>query len=109
MKLFTYFFLAMVVMAGCGKSNMGPSGETGSGSGTTTPVKDSLTYLALGDSYTVGTGITADQSFPVQLANALNQTQYKTKAPKIVAQNGLTTGDLLTLIPNSNIRAPYSL
>jgi lysophospholipase L1-like esterase len=64
-------------------------------SGTT----DTISYLALGDSYTIGTSVTAAESWPAQLAAALvtsgiDDKSYTTE-PDIIATNGWTTRDLI--------------
>jgi lysophospholipase L1-like esterase len=61
------------------------------------------TYLALGDSYTVGQSIPSDQSYPVQLASSLTFNGYLTSSPTIIAQTGWTTDALIAAIANSNI------
>ncbi|WP_238395328.1 SGNH/GDSL hydrolase family protein [Mucilaginibacter sp. 14171R-50] len=58
------------------------------------PTSDSLTYLALGDSYTIGEAVPLEQSFPYQLTHNLNATNHLVKNPDIVAITGWTTGDL---------------
>lgn len=52
-------------------------------------------YLALGDSYTIGEEVNADQSFPYQLLNVLNVDKAELK---IIAVTGWTTSDLLDAI-----------
>jgi lysophospholipase L1-like esterase len=58
------------------------------------PIPDSLTYLALGDSYTIGEAVPPEQSFPYQLVHNLNATNHFVKKPEIIAVTGWTTGDL---------------
>lgn len=63
------------------------------------PTTDTITYLALGDSYTIGTSVTAAESWPAQLAAALvavgtDDKSYTTE-PDIIATNGWTTRDLI--------------
>jgi lysophospholipase L1-like esterase len=55
---------------------------------------DTLTYLALGDSYTIGEAVPQEQSFPYQLSARLNATNHFAKKPDIIAITGWTTGDL---------------
>jgi lysophospholipase L1-like esterase len=57
-------------------------------------IPDSLTYLALGDSYTIGEAVPQAQSFPYQLSARLNATNHFVEKPDIIAVTGWTTGDL---------------
>jgi lysophospholipase L1-like esterase len=61
-----------------------------------------LTYLALGDSYTIGESVAQDQSFPYQLTAQLN-AQTKVNAPDIIAVTGWTTNNLINGINNSGL------
>ncbi|QED37674.1 SGNH/GDSL hydrolase family protein [Antarcticibacterium arcticum] len=60
-----------------------------------TPQMD-FSYLALGDSYTIGEGVGVAQSWPVQLVERLKERGHKMAAPKIVARTGWTTRNLIT-------------
>ena len=53
-----------------------------------------FTYLALGDSYTIGESVSESERFPIQLASALSNSGYKTKAQLIIAKTGWTTDEL---------------
>lgn len=53
-----------------------------------------LSYLALGDSYTIGEGVDEAGRWPVQLANALRQLQVPLRDPRIIATTGWTTDEL---------------
>lgn len=59
------------------------------------PENPQYTYLALGDSYTIGESVVENDRWPVQLAEQLRDRGYKMAAPKIVAKTGWTTNDLL--------------
>ena len=64
-----------------------------------TPAK---TYLALGDSYTIGQSVATNQRFPVQTVELLSILGIKMKQPDIIATTGWTTANLnSTLINNS--------
>ena len=60
-------------------------------------------YLALGDSYTIGTGVAAADSWPVQMADSLDLDVT------IVARNGWTTDDLMAGIEAAELTPPYDL
>lgn len=52
------------------------------------------TYLALGDSYTVGQSVSAAQSFPDQTMNILRHWGWHFSDPRIIAVTGWTTDEL---------------
>jgi len=82
-------------------SNSGPippSTGTVPVTGTTT---DTLSYLALGDSYTIGQSVTAAESFPYQLAAVL--PGFKVTEPTIIARTGWITDQLIAAIKSSTI------
>jgi lysophospholipase L1-like esterase len=57
--------------------------------------KEPLTYLALGDSYTIGEGVEEKDRYPVQLVNKLNQSKkLQFAAPQIIAKTGWTVDEL---------------
>lgn len=60
-----------------------------------------VTYLALGDSYTIGSSVTAVESFPLQAAQLLKQQNLNIVAPEIIAVNGWTTVNLLNALSTS--------
>jgi len=54
-----------------------------------------LTYLALGDSYTIGEGVPENDRYPVQLVTALkNEGKFNFSAPQIIAKTGWTVDEL---------------
>lgn len=60
------------------------------------PKKDSfLTYLALGDSYTIGQSVLQAERFPVQTVELLKEDSIGFIDPEIIAQTGWTTGNLI--------------
>ncbi|APG60075.1 SGNH/GDSL hydrolase family protein [Christiangramia salexigens] len=64
------------------------------------PQSAEFSYLALGDSYTIGESVLETERWPVQLAEELRKRNYKLAAPKIIAKTGWTTEDLLRGIEN---------
>lgn len=57
-------------------------------------------YLALGDSYTIGQSVTEDQRFPNQATRQLISKVVKMAPATIIATTGWTTGNLLTDLTN---------
>jgi lysophospholipase L1-like esterase len=53
-----------------------------------------LSYLALGDSYTIGEGVAAADRWPMQLAAQLRADGVALADPRIVATTGWTTSEL---------------
>ncbi len=57
--------------------------------------KKSLTYLALGDSYTIGEGVEFSDRYPVQLVQEWNKTaKNQFASPLIIAKTGWTVDEL---------------
>lgn len=67
------------------------------------------TYLALGDSYTIGEAVAMHENFPHQLVKKLAEEEILFDAPLIVAQTGWTTGDLMEAINQKAIKPPFDL
>ena len=67
------------------------------------PVTDTLTYLALGDSYTIGESVPQAQSFPYQLAQNLRADGHAV-TPDIIAVTGWTTANLKAGITSRNLK-----
>lgn len=53
-----------------------------------------LSFLALGDSYTIGEGVPESGRWPVQLAKALREESIALADPRIIATTGWTTDEL---------------
>ncbi len=53
-----------------------------------------ISYLALGDSYTIGESVAPDRRWPEQLAHALREEGIALDAPRIIATTGWTTDEL---------------
>ena len=68
-----------------------------------------FTYLALGDSYTIGHGVDETLRFPVQLVNKLNDSDVKIDSPTIIARTGWTTDELARGIEDANLTKTYDL
>jgi len=65
-------------------------------------------YLALGDSYTIGESVSAQERWPDQLAKLLESENIKTEVT-IIARTGWTTSELWQGIRAAKIGPPYDL
>ena len=71
---------------------------------------DSLTFLALGDSYTIGESVAENERWPVQLAARLNEKGRQTASPKIIATTGWRTDQLKSAIESDKeLKERYDL
>jgi acyl-CoA thioesterase I len=75
---------------------------------------DEFRFLALGDSYTIGHGLSsAKERWPLQLEQKLMQAYGITARTTIIAHTGWTTGDLLHAMEQKRsvleVQTPYSL
>ena len=70
-----------------------------------------LTYLALGDSYTIGEGVDESDRYPNQLIKRLSkETFFNWKDPKIIAKTGWTVDELNEGINNTDLSdQPFDL
>ena len=68
-----------------------------------------ITFLALGDSYTIGESVDKEERWPVQLADSLRQRGYSVSPPDIIAETGWTTADLQEAIKEKNPQKSYDL
>jgi lysophospholipase L1-like esterase len=69
-----------------------------------------LTYLALGDSYTIGEQVPAEENFPHQTVAILKQHFHLAVAtPKIIAVTGWTTDELNAAIKAESIQEHFDI
>jgi lysophospholipase L1-like esterase len=64
-----------------------------------------LTYLALGDSYTIGQSVKEEERYPMQLAEKLRPLGQDINHVRIIAKTGWTTDELQAGIDNSDLTA----
>lgn len=57
-----------------------------------------FTYLALGDSYTIGEQVRITENFPYQTVQLLRKKAIRVHAPEIIAATGWTTDELSSAI-----------
>ena len=105
--VFLYFFFIPVILISCTgqneKSKLEDMTDEVSASEENQNNAD-YSYLALGDSYTIGESVETDERFPVQLAEKLTKNGFLTDSPEIVAQTGWTTDELAAGIKSSRGR-----
>ncbi|HEX6982524.1 MAG TPA: SGNH/GDSL hydrolase family protein [Balneolaceae bacterium] len=66
-----------------------------------------ISFLALGDSYTIGESVGVENSWPVQLSEQLRAKGLDVADPKVIAQTGWTTQDLKKAIAEADLNPPY--
>ena len=66
------------------------------------------TYLALGDSYTIGEQVPLKENFPYQAVHMLQQQHFDVAEPVIIATTGWTTDELAASIREHNMRETFS-
>lgn len=108
MKISSALFV-VILLLGCSKKENSPE-LLGSGNeelaATSTNVPQQ-TYLALGDSYTIGESVSQAQSFPYLLVSKLNSRGKNFAPPRIIARTGWTTNDLQKALTTANITRKY--
>ena len=67
------------------------------------------TYLALGDSYTIGEAVEQEESFPFQLTKLLSDGGDEFEQPKVIAKTGWTTDELRHAIQQEQITEAFDL
>lgn len=90
------FLIILVWLTGCVKKSTGVTGTN-----NTIPAVPK-TYLALGDSYTIGQGVSAAERFPAQTAAWLQQKGITISALTYFATTGWTTSNLQAAINTQN-------
>jgi lysophospholipase L1-like esterase len=102
MKMIFSILLTLSALSGCVKKDVASvpaEVKLADTTKTVFKVNGGDTYLALGDSYTIGESVSLSQSFPYQLSALLGLQAN----PTIIATTGWTTSNLIYAISNSNI------
>lgn len=72
-------------------------------------ISDSVKFLALGDSYTIGESVPVNYRWPVQLADSLHHRGIDCSQPKIIATTGWRTDDLKKAMSRAKLKPKYNL
>jgi lysophospholipase L1-like esterase len=67
------------------------------------------TFLALGDSYTIGEGVAVAERWPMQVADILRTQGVSIDTPEIVARTGWTTDELSAAMDAADLHPPFDL
>lgn len=67
----------------------------------------SYSYLALGDSYTIGEQVSFEENFPNQLKKMLEEKNIFLEKPAIIAKTGWTTDELNDAIQKAELQQYY--
>lgn len=67
------------------------------------------TFLALGDSYTIGQSVSVAERFPNQVTTMLRANQIKINDPQIIATTGWTTKNLIDAINAGALQNNYDV
>jgi len=67
------------------------------------------TFLALGDSYTIGEQVLLSESFPYQALQLLRKAGVEVCAPEIIAKTGWTTDELDAAVQHTALLKQYDI
>jgi len=109
---FLYYFFILYTLISCNGHNEKNDPEDMTQNNSVSEENQSNTeysYLALGDSYTIGESVDKDERFPVQIAEKLTKNGFLTGSTELVAQTGWTTGELAAAIESRELGENYDL
>ncbi len=72
-------------------------------------IEDNVKFLALGDSYTIGESVVANDRWPIQLMDSLSVRGLDYVECKIIAVTGWRTDNLKEAIKDARIKSEYTL
>ena len=100
--IITFYSFHVILIFSCAKKGSDPVQMTNQ-----TNITHS--YLALGDSYTIGESVLPSENFPNQAVRLLTQSGYNFKSPEIIAKTGWTTDELQNNINSHTFTPPYDI
>lgn len=115
MKRLVYFTIIFLSLISCIKKTdkafitMPRAADASYTPNTSKDTPDSIkTYLALGDSYTIGQSVPDYERFPAQMVKFIKAKNISIKDADIIALTGWTTGDLLNALDKNTLKNNYS-
>lgn len=69
---------------------------------------DTLSYLALGDSYTIGQSVGLEDRFAEQTVSMLRRDSVPIKNPQYIATTGWTTAHLMQALNMADLKGPFN-
>lgn len=93
-KVILFIYICACVLYPLSAHNMNPTNRS---------------YLALGDSYTIGESVPGQENFPHQAIDLLSKTGYAFSKPTIVAKTGWTTDELEQGISKATLDSTYDI
>lgn len=104
--MFVYWVIPFLISC-----NDGGNTERLAPADTVSVPRDTLTFLALGDSYTIGESVAARDRWPVQLTRKFNRSEGEMTIgdPDIIARTGWTTQELKNAIDQREVAKDYDL
>jgi len=108
MKILLSAILFSLLTSGCTKQAPMINEPTINPATNPSKTTGNFTYLALGDSYTIGESVKQAESFPYQLQNLLKAKGSEVANPKIIATTGWTTDELQAAIKKENLSGTFS-
>jgi len=99
LRYFSLFFF-LILLSACGSDDE---------NAPLSPKK--IQYLALGDSYTIGTAVDEDQRFPAQIEDRYSEMSSTIvwQQTTIIAQSGWRTDNLIQAINEADLSADFDL
>jgi lysophospholipase L1-like esterase len=104
---FSTIILSIVVILGCEKNSL--TVMSNAAIPDTINSDHKITYLALGDSYTIGESVAMESNFPFQLSARLRANGLDVGSPKIIATTGWTTSELQSAIKAAALKQKFGL
>lgn len=102
-------FILTFALGGCLQDNDNEEKMQNNLQSSGSTAREELSYLALGDSYTIGESVDPSMRWPVQLVERLRNDSLNVNDAEIIARTGWTTDELLSGIDVADPGNDYDL